>query len=845
MSDLRAGGAYVEIYAKNEQLQLGIEEAERRLRLFHELGRKVVGTVATGTVNLFKGIPLALQSSSLFSISKVLGTIAGNQLVRKAFAVGIASDFFLTLGLVRRSIGGVSQAIKFLEGTKLGKMFFENAAYLQRFFYVAQRIAAAFGNKQFEQIFSSLGSAAFVARLRNSTSLLGRFGIVVGHLFTISRRATTSVLMYLPQLLLSIGTGGRIAAPSLMGVSNAANAAAAAADKSHQSFHKWSGGLSGFGAAAQRVAAWSSGIVASMSAMAGIDTTKLWGKFTSIQGFAPGTRDMARSAERVGVDPTVFSEMAAAAKIVGASQSDLEAGLQSSTRLVADAAAGSEYSTKVLNQLGLSVSQLRRLSPDGAFISIARAVAAISDPTQRATAAMDALGYSGADLLPLATRIQQLRQESRALGASMSREDVAAARSLSEAIARLSISATGFAYRIGAIVAPSVEGVVSRFVTMGSAVIRLIENNKDLINVAFNVAGSFASVVGGVYLLTKAYSVLSPAVSATRLALSFGVSLLTSPWGMLAVAIGVATVAFLRFTETGRSTLAWLSQGFGYWFTEILSSWGAVINALNSGNLEAAWAVVMAQLNVGVESFKFNVTGTFHEIKNRVIPIWSDMGFAIQSSWATALGTMRKMHAGWVGQIANEMLRLYGIFDRKFDVAGALKQSNQMTSNAMKQINDDQKRANAAIEKARTEDERKRLEEQDKALKKRRQALESAQKELNAARDRANAAVPSAGIAGGGKYATPGKGSPLASAQIAQKPSDERAQLADLKSKEGLDSFLASLVGASGPQDEVASNTAQIAANSADQLKEITDLRKDMKTAWRGGQIATVALEAA
>jgi hypothetical protein len=92
---------------------------------------------------------------------------------------------------------------------------------------------------------------------------------------------------------------------------------------------------------------------------------------------------------------------------------------------------GSEI-TKALSSIGLTVGQIRKETPDQMFESIASAIGQIEDPALKTQAAMAIMGKSGADLVPLLTNFDDLRQGS----VHMSDEAVAAFDSIGDAWAR-------------------------------------------------------------------------------------------------------------------------------------------------------------------------------------------------------------------------------------------------------------------------------------------------------------------------------------------------------------------------------------------------------------------------
>lgn len=70
-------------------------------------------------------------------------------------------------------------------------------------------------------------------------------------------------------------------------------------------------------------------------------------------------------------------------------------------KFMAEAAAGGESQTETLSALGISMSDLAGKTPTEQMQVFAKQIAGISDPAQRARAAMEIFGKSGGELLPL------------------------------------------------------------------------------------------------------------------------------------------------------------------------------------------------------------------------------------------------------------------------------------------------------------------------------------------------------------------------------------------------------------------------------------------------------------
>jgi hypothetical protein len=71
---------------------------------------------------------------------------------------------------------------------------------------------------------------------------------------------------------------------------------------------------------------------------------------------------------------------------------------------------GGKSIERALDGLGLSISSLRQETPDAMFTTIADAIAGIEDPSKRTAIAIDLMGRSGAQLVPLLANFEDARQ---------------------------------------------------------------------------------------------------------------------------------------------------------------------------------------------------------------------------------------------------------------------------------------------------------------------------------------------------------------------------------------------------------------------------------------------------
>jgi hypothetical protein len=132
---------------------------------------------------------------------------------------------------------------------------------------------------------------------------------------------------------------------------------------------------------------------------------------------------------------------------------------------------GGKSIERALGGLGLSITSLREETPDAMFTTIADAIAGIEDPSKRTALAIDLMGKSGAQLVPLLTNFDDLRQGS----VHMSDEAVAAFDSIGDAWSRFKNNIVNEA---GELIA-SLTNVRGLLTDTASAVLSIVGLGKD------------------------------------------------------------------------------------------------------------------------------------------------------------------------------------------------------------------------------------------------------------------------------------------------------------------------------------------------------------------------------
>lgn len=221
---------------------------------------------------------------------------------------------------------------------------------------------------------------------------------------------------------------------------------------------------------------------------------------------------------RTGFTVEQLSGLKHAAGLSDASMEDLEAGLRGMEKSITKGG-------KAFQALGIDLDQLRKQSPAEQFGSIADAIAAVRDPTQRAALAMQVLGKGGTALLPMLAGgrkgLNEMAAEAERLGLIMTTAESKSAAAYNDALGTLWEQLKMTAAVIGSAVAPLLTDLLKRSQPIIAATITWVRANRPLLANLFAIAAAVAGlgatlIGGGVALQGLAWSI-TPALKGLRL----------------------------------------------------------------------------------------------------------------------------------------------------------------------------------------------------------------------------------------------------------------------------------------------------------------------------------------
>lgn len=385
------------------------------------------------------------------------------------------------------------------------------------------------------------------------------------------------------------------------------------------------------------------------------------GLLTAAKMTASMGTEMADLAEKAGTSIEAISSLAYAARRSHVEVEQLATGIKKMQVNIAAAARGGKEATEALTSVGLSAAELSRLLPEQQFRQIAERIAAIQNPTERVAAAVKIFGRNGTDLMPIllqgADGIAKWEARARALGIVMSGEAAEGARRFGQLMGDLHDVMESGVRVIGAAMIPYLTDMTNRIVKVIAAVRDWIKDHRGLAIVLLqvsgtivatgialavfsailrNIAGAIGLVLGAVRLLGSTVatvgSLLATAWTAAVSAVgAVGAAFAALTWGQIAAfaAIWSGIAALLYFTGSLGNTARGIASAFRGLASDIMSTFGAMGDALSAGDIALAAKVLWAMLKMEWQKGVNWLTETWIGFKEIFVGTWTDAVYAI------------------------------------------------------------------------------------------------------------------------------------------------------------------------------------------------------------------------
>ncbi len=459
---------------------------------------------------------------------------------------------------------------------------------------------------------------------------------------------------------------------------------------------------------------------------------------------ASGSKELLSMSQRTGISVEALSELGYAAQISGSDMETLELGIRKMQKTIAAAAMGSKAATDALAQLGLTVEDLRGLSPDQQFKLIADKLASIQSPAIRAAMALAIFGHNGTSLLPMlsqgAAGIEAMQEQARRLGLTASAAGVQIGAELEETLYTLWKVLKKVGSTLGSSIAPLLTqwaNVLIDIVVKGTA---WIKQNKDLVVSVFKVALVVSAAGTALMLLGKAivfiggvFGVLASIVTGVGTvlgAIGSAIAWLLTPIGLVTAAV-VALGAYLVYASgLGGKALEWLGQRFGELSEFASQAFAGISDALAAGDIALAAQILWLSLKIAWIKGVQTLESVWLSFRNFFIKIaydafygalaaceivwhgfevaWIETTAFLSKVWTDFTSGFQKAWNSAINWTAKRLLDLQGLFDSSLDVDAAKKMADDDLAATNADID---KQAQAALQAREQQRQQQRADE--------------------------------------------------------------------------------------------------------------------------------------
>lgn len=431
--------------------------------------------------------------------------------------------------------------------------------------------------------------------------------------------------------------------------------------------------LKGFGMAV-------AGIGAGLGALGGAITAPLLG---AAKAWAESSATLVNASARTGVSVEALSALGFAA---GQTGSDLE-GVEIAIKKMQKAlVAGSEENIQAeatFQALGLSVESLMALSPEQQFNALARAIAAIPNPTARAGAALQVFGRAGTSVLPLISNLDTLTSTAEEFGLVIGTESAEAGHRLEQSMNLLEKVTGALTKTIGSALGP----VLNDFNVAASRTLKTIKDwvseNKPLVEQAFKIGVALAAVGAAFALAGGAIytaGVVIGGISATLGSIGAAIGFVLSPIGLVIGALAGLGFAFFRYTDMGSKSLASLGQQFNALTADARTAFAGIADALRAGDIGLAAQILWTGLRVewlqGVGFLKStwaewstSAVDAFHDISASLAALMVDLWAGVKIAFIKGVDAVKEVWFGWGEELRVGLMQIVDAIRTLFEDA--------------------------------------------------------------------------------------------------------------------------------------------------------------------------------
>ena len=380
--------------------------------------------------------------------------------------------------------------------------------------------------------------------------------------------------------------------------------------------------------------------------------------------------------QKTGISVRAITELRYALSQSNSDIDSLETGIRAMQKALEGVNEDGEETANVFSKIGLSVSDLKAMSPDMQFEKIADAIRQLPTASERTAAAMKIFSRAGTGLLPAmlegAASMKLLRNEAHRLGLTFGQITAEEADRLGDAFTTVWAQVRAIAFVVGKALAPALTRLAQLTSEVLKYVIRFLDANPVITKAAAVAALGLTALGAAVWTVGVSMKVVAWLATATlkpvlkglywsviyllrgviwlsvglyKLAAAVIPALFTPVAGLTALILGLfgAVAYVVAGVMNGFGSLnQFITNTFGEMGDTVSKTWGGIKDALESGSIELAAKVLWASLKL------LWVQGTY-----ALMSIWRDWQAQVQESVNALFGLESKVEPRSEAELAD------------------------------------------------------------------------------------------------------------------------------------------------------------------------------------------------
>ena len=417
---------------------------------------------------------------------------------------------------------------------------------------------------------------------------------------------------------------------------------------------------------------------------------------------------VAHLTDTLGIATGTLSDLNAAATISGGGIDDATQAITRMERAQAQAEGGSQKFVSAFDALGISMAQLKQMSPDELLQTVAERLDAIAPSANKTALEVALFGRNIAAINPMLEALANGAHDlSVSLGAAITPAATAAAEAYEKSMGEVKLSVQGLAQSFIAQFLPALSSAAQQFAiwlsssegvhTALSAVgetLDFVVSHLDLLGTAIGVVVAYQLDVKIAAWAESVYGMALQTEGATSAMYALGSA------AVAAVGIGVAAFAGWQIGTWARENFAWVAE-LGQW----IAAAATTIQTAMQAPFDAAIGFIKTAVNAFVAWLRETIAAAFEGIAQTMAasfnPIMQQMGASFEqlansikpaqsaaqvwSQGITQVGTDAKNAIASVDDLWKSIFQDSGAAGAKVDAMNAFRDALKQTTDAMSQ----------------------------------------------------------------------------------------------------------------------------------------------------------------